>query len=152
MVELKVKGKIQNLQKKEKNKVLRSNFLLTINTNQQYKDDDKHLESDTKIFDEVINDILNHIQEYINIKEGDDFERDVHDADIDYVIERGTKKGQIHTHIMFKFKHNTRIQLNYDKIKERIKQRLGLNNVYMYNKLVRNSGSDNILDYISKYQ
>jgi hypothetical protein len=35
--------------------------------------------------------------------------------------------------------------------KEKIKKDLGLNNIYMYNKLVKNSGSDNILDYINKY-
>jgi hypothetical protein len=40
-VNIKVKGNIQNLKKKEKNeKILSSNFLLTINTNQRYGDDD----------------------------------------------------------------------------------------------------------------
>ena len=52
---------------------------------------------------------------------------------------------------MFKFKHKSKIQLNYDKIKDKIKKDLGLPNVYMYNRLIRNSGSDNILDYINKY-
>jgi hypothetical protein len=61
------------------------------------------------------------------------------------------KKGQLHIHILFKFKHFTKIQLNYGKIKDKIKDDLGLENVYMYNKLIRNSGNENVLDYINKY-
>ena len=41
---IKVKGKIQDLQKTIKNiKPKQSNFLLTLNTNQQFKEDDPHL-------------------------------------------------------------------------------------------------------------
>ena len=67
-----------------------------------------------------------------------------------YTIELGSKKGQLHIHILFKFKHHTRLQLNFEKIKEKLKTDLGLNNVYMYNRLVRNSGNDSIIDYLSK--
>ena len=45
---------------------------------------------------------------------------------------------------------NTSFQ-NYQKIKEAITKRLGLSNIYMYNKLVRNSGNDNIIEYLNKY-
>jgi hypothetical protein len=150
---LKIKGKVQNLEKKEKNKpLMKSNFLLTINTNQQYKDGDEHLNDDIEIFEKCINDILNHIDEYINLPEGDKWDdATIKDADIDFTIERGTKKHQLHIHILFKFKHHTKIQLNYQKIKEAITSRLGLKNIYMYNKLVRNSGNDNILEYLNKY-
>ena len=150
---LKIKGKVQNLEKKEKNKpLMKSNFLLTINTNQQYKDDDEHLNDDIEIFENCINDILNHIDEYINLPEGDKWDdTTVKDVDIDYTIERGTKRGQLHIHILFKFKHHTKIQLNYQKIKDKITEQLGLKNIYMYNKLVRNSGNDNILEYLNKY-
>ena len=48
------------------------------------------------------------------------------------------KRGQLHIHILFKFVHFTRVQLNYAKIKEKINTDLGLENVYMYNRLVRN--------------
>ena len=45
--EIKIKGKVQNMEKKEKNvKPKVSNFLLTINTNQQYKPEDEHLADD----------------------------------------------------------------------------------------------------------
>ena len=150
---LKIKGKVQNIEKKEKNKpLMKTNFLLTINTNQQYKDNDKHLDDDIKIFENTIQEILNKIDEFINLPQGDKWDDEtIKDVDIDYTIERGTKKGQLHIHILFKFKHHTKIQLNYQKIKEAITKRLGLKNIYMYNKLVRNSGNDNIIEYLNKY-
>ena len=125
---------------------------MTINTNQQYKENDEHLDDDIEIFENCINDILNNIDQYINLPENDNWNHETtKDADIDYTIERGLKKGQLHIHILFKFKHYTKIQLNYNKIKETITNELGLNNIYMYNKLIRNSGNDNVLDYINKY-
>ena len=150
---LKIKGKVQNIEKKEKNKpLMKTNFLLTINTNQQYKDNDKHLDDDIKIFENTIQEILNKIDEFINLPLGDKWDDEtIKDVDIDYTIERGTKKGQLHIHILFKFKHHTKIQLNYQKIKYAITKQLGLKNIYMYNKLVRNSGNDNIIEYLNKY-
>ena len=53
--------------KKEKNiKPKQSNFLLTINTNQQYKDDDEHLDNDIEVFDSTIKNLLNNVEQYIN--------------------------------------------------------------------------------------
>ena len=151
---LKISGNKQNLEKKTKNinPLKKTNFLLTINTNQQYKENDEHLDDDIEIFENCINDILNNIDQYINLPENEKWDDEtIKDADIDYTIERGLKKGQLHIHILFKFKHYTKIQLNYNKIKETITNDLGLNNIYMYNKLIRNSGNDNVLDYINKY-
>ena len=150
--QIKIKGKVQDMNKKEKNvKPKHSNFLLTINTNQQYKDNDVHLQDDIEIFDESIKTILNNIDQYINLPETDKWDDDtIKDVDVDYVIERGSKKGQLHIHILFKFKHHSRLQLNYEKIKDKLKTDLGLQNVYMYNRLIRNSGNDNVLDYLSK--
>ena len=151
---IKIKGAVQDLKKKEKNKKpLSSNFLLTINTNQQYKDTDEGLTNDISIFEDTIKDILNSIENYVNLPEGHKWDDDtIKDVDIDYTIERGTIKNQLHIHILFKIKHFTKIQLNYQKIKDKIKKDLGLNNVYMYNKLVRNSGNDNILQYLEKFR
>lgn len=151
--EIKIKGKIQDLEKKEKNeKPKNSNFLLTINTNQQYKDDDEHLKDDIEIFEKTVVSILENIQDYINLPEGTPWDdTTIKDVDVDYTIERGTKKGQLHIHILFKFTHHTKIQLNYEKIKKKITDDLGLKNVYMYNKLIRNSGNQNILAYLDKY-
>jgi hypothetical protein len=52
---------------------------------------------------------------------------------------------------MIKIKHFSKVLLDYDKIKAKICGDLGLDNVYMLNKLIRNNGSDNILDYMDKY-
>ena len=151
---LKIKGKVQDLKKVEKNKnPISSNFLLTINTNQQYKDTDEHLDNDIQIFEETITNILNNVDQYINIPVEDKWDdATIKDVDIDWTIERGTKKHQFHIHILFKFKHFTKIQLNYQKIKDKIKKDLGLPNVYMFNRLVKNSGSDNIIQYLDKYK
>jgi len=51
---------------------------------------------------------------------------------------------------MLKFKHHTRIQLHFQKIKEFFKREMGLKNVYMQAKLLRPSASENILDYLDK--
>ena len=151
--EIKIKGKVQDMTKKEKNvKPKQTNFLLTINTNQQYKDDDENLQNDIEVFDESIKDLLNNIDQYINLPETDKWDdKFIKDFDIDYVLERGQKKGQLHIHIQFKIKHFTKIQLNYDKIKEKIKLDLGLSNVYMQNKLLKMSNNDSIVDYLNKY-
>ena len=154
MSDIKVKGKIQNLEKEEKNKKpIHSNFLLTINTNQQYKENDQHLKNDIQFFENTIKDVLNHIDQYVEIRnEGDNWDDDtIKDIDIDYVIERGTKKGQIHCHALIKIKHFTRLQLNYKKMKQKIQHDLGLPNIYLNNRLVRNSGSETIVEYLNKY-
>ena len=150
---IKVSGKVQNLEKVIKNvKPKQTNFLLTINSNQQYKDDDKHLKDDIEIFDHSINQFLNNIDEYIKLPENDSWnDKLIKSCDIDYTIERGTKKGQLHIHIMFKIRHFTKIQLNYEKIKNKICKDLGLENIYVYNRLLRPNESENVEDYINKY-
>ena len=152
---IKIRGAIQDLEKKEKNKKpLSSNFLLTINTNQQYKNDDlENLQNDIEVFENTIKDILNNIDQYVNLSDNDKWDDDtIKDVDIDYTIERGTIKNALHIHLLLKFKHFTKIQLNYIKIKDKIKNDLGLLNVYMLNKLIKNSGNDNILDYLNKFK
>ena len=150
---IKVKGKVQDLQKTIKNiKPKQSNFLLTLNTNMQYKEDDKHLKDDIEIFDGCINELLNNVDQYIKLPETDKWDDNtIKNVDIDYTIERGTKKGQLHIHIMFKIKHFTKIQLNYEKIKKKICDDLGLNNIYCYNRLLKPNDSDNVQDYLNKY-
>ena len=96
--------------------------------------------------------MLNSIDEYIKLPENDKWDdKTIKNCGIDYTIERGMKKGQLHIHIMFKIKHFTKIQLNYDKIKSKICNDLGLNNIYCYNRLLKNNDSDNVQDYLNKY-
>jgi hypothetical protein len=92
--EIKIKGKIQDMNKQVKNiKPKQSNFLLTINTNQQYKDNDEHLDNDIEVFDSTIKDLLNNVDQYINLPATDKWDDQfIKDIDIDYVLERGQKK------------------------------------------------------------
>ena len=149
---IKIKGNIQDLKKKEVNeKPKNTNFLLTINLNCSYKEDDDKLNDDIKIFDDTTTDILNNIEKYIKIPAGDFNDDKIKSCDIDYTIERGNKRGFLHIHILFRFKHNTKIQLDYENIKKHYCETLGLDNIYMFNKLIRNANNDNILEYINKY-
>ena len=101
---IKVKGKVQDLQKAIKIiKPKQSNFLLTLNTNQQFKEHDPHLKDDIEIFDNCINQLLNNIDEYVKLPEGDVWDDNtIKNVDIDYTIERGTKKGQLHNKTFYK--------------------------------------------------
>ena len=49
------------------------------------------------------------------------------------------KNGQIQIHIMFKIRHFTKVQLNYEKVKIKICDELWLKNVYCYNPLVKSN-------------
>ena len=152
MPDIKIKGGIQQLDKVIKNaKDKTSNFFLTINTNQSYKQDDPNLQNDIAVFEECIKGILSNLNDYVNIDGGiwsDDF---IDDVDIDYVIELGTIKRHIHAHIMIKIKHRTKLMLDYKKIKAKVLSELGLKNIYVNNKLMKKDSSTNVLDYINKF-
>ena len=152
--EIKITSRKQNINKNEINKKpINSNFLITLNLNQQYHKDEhiENLNNDMDVFDGHINEMLNHIEQYIKLPEGVEYNDDnIKDVSADYVIEVGSIKKQVHAHIMLKFKHHTKIQLDYLKIKEFFKNKLELKNVYMQSKLLKASSSDNIIDYLNK--
>ena len=52
---------------------------------------------------------------------------------------------------MFTIRHFTKVQLNYNKIKNKICHDLEVNNVYCYNRLLKPNESENVQDYIHKY-
>ena len=68
----------------------------------------------------------------------------------DYVIEKGSNKGFLHSHILIKIKHTTNVKLDYKKIKSKVCKDLGLKNIYMKNYVSKNN-DQNILQYINKY-
>jgi len=155
MVNMKVKGGISNLDEKAvSSKPKKSFFHLSISTNQKYEPNDKHLENDSKIFDDCINDILHNIKDYVKLPEDHKWDDDhITDAEASYVVEVGKQeKGKrLHCHILFKFVHRSKIHLDYDKIKQRIIDRLGIKNVYMLNRLVRPTDDMNVISYLNKY-
>ena len=94
--EIKITSRKQNINKVEKKKKpIHSNFLITLNLNQQYhKDEHKaNIDDDMEIFDEHINDMLNHIENYIRLPEGVIYNDDkIKDLSADYVVEVGNIK------------------------------------------------------------
>ena len=150
---IKVKGGVSNFAQKTKaEKPRHTKFFLTVNTNQHFKDDDQDLENDTTFFNEVIGDIMEHIDQYLKLPPGDTFDDKVDDVQIDYVVEKGTKKGFLHCHIFLKFIHRTDLKLNYVTLKKKFCDDLGLPNLHMKNIIVKRSSDDNVLEYLDKYQ
>ena len=149
---IKVTGGVTDFSKAEKNevKLKTSNFFTTINTNQVYKDGDPNLAGDTEVFNKLISNICNNIDEYLTFPKGDSFDKNVDDVDVDYAIELGTKMKSLHCHIFFKFKHTTNLKLNYKKMKDKVLSELGLNNIFFSNRVCR-GGHQNIEDYLHKY-
>ena len=91
------------------------------------------------------------INEYIKLPEGITFgEPHIKDVDVDYPVEVGDIKKQIHVHIMMKITHFTKVQWKYIGIKINVKEALGLTNIYCRSKLLKPTASDNILDYWDK--
>lgn len=147
-----IKGQVAKFSQKEKAvPPKQSNFFLTINTNQRFQDDDPMLENDTEVFVGVIQNVLNDIQSYVNLPPEGDWDRDVESVDVDYVVEKGTEKNCLHTHILLKFKHRTKVQLNLQKIREYVCNALGLPSIHLKNMLIKKDNSDNILEYLNKF-
>ena len=67
--EIKITARRQNIYKLEENKKpIHSNFLVTLNLNQQYHKDEhkQNIENDMEIFDQLINGMLQNIDQYIS--------------------------------------------------------------------------------------
>lgn len=150
--QIKLSGNVSDFNKVVKNQQIKqSNFYLTINTNQSYKHVVDGLENDTEVFENVIKDTLGNINEYIILPQNVMWDDDtIKDVDIQYVVEKGNNKGMLHCHALVKIKHITNVKLDYSKIKTKIKNDLGLKNIYFKNYMSK-SNNENILNYIDKY-
>lgn len=129
-----------------------SNWLLTINSNQSYKEDDPHRESDAEIMEEAVVDILNNIKSYIRIEDenGSWSSTSINSVEVDYGVEYGPKQRRLHCHIFVRVKHNTKVKLDYQGIKKAYCDALGLDNCYFDSKLIRTSSEQWVTQYISK--
>ena len=147
-----IKGGISNFERIErKEKLTHSTFLLTLNTNQRYKTDDPHLKGDTQEFDNTLNGIMNNIEDYVKIlTPHDEFNKSVESVDFDYAVELSSKTHTLHAHILVKFSHRTRLQLDFIKIRDVIKKELGLPSIHLNNRFIRSGQVENIIDYIDK--
>ena len=145
----KSKRAMRKWQKKRRNR--RSNFFLTINTNQHFNQHSQEYEQFNNKFKQSLNDIYNNLGDYLKIKEqNDNFDNNVEDVDIKSATEIGSKTGKVHVHVSFNIKHNTLLQLDYDKIKTKIQNDLQLQNIYLNNKVFWNN-SATLESYIAKY-
>jgi hypothetical protein len=146
-----VKGQVSNFAEKKRAVALKhSNFFLTINTNQSYKDNDPNIDNDTEVFVEVIEALLNNIQSYVKLPAGATFDNNITNADIDYVVEKGNAKHMLHCHIFLKFTHTTDVKLDFGAIRKSICESLGLTSIHLKNRMVR-SNNENVLNYMAKY-
>jgi hypothetical protein len=148
---VKVRGGRQRLaEPPPKKKTVKSNFLLTINTGQRYAKDDPHRDSDAQIFEESLHEMCRDLGSYVKVLEGSWDKDHIESVECDVAVEFGPKTQALHAHILFKIKHSTRVLLDYDKIKAKLKKDLGLPSFYLYNRLVKASSSDFLADYLSK--
>ena len=151
-----VSGGVSDFQKKTRkpnpDKIRTSAFYLTLNSNQSYKEDDKMIEQDTEFFDGVMSHVLNNIGDFVTIPEGhwtDDF---IKDTQVQYVIERGNRRGFLHFHSLIKIKHKTQVKLDLKKIREYVSKELGLTGIHIHVRIVKANSEEGILEYIDKYK
>lgn len=162
-VEIKTKNKkkpeiiIEDLNKNlpdpdlKKSKSRRSNFFVTINTNQKMNRYSKQMEDLNNNLKNTMNDIFNNIDEYIIIKpKNDSFDGNIRKIDISSVNEISDKSG-LHSHTSINVLHNSRIALDYGKIRKKVIDDLHLKNIYMLSKIYYNN-SMNLKDYMLKQQ
>lgn len=162
-VEIKTKNKkkpeiiIEDLNKNlpdpdlKKSKSRRSNYFVTINTNQKMNRYSKQMEDLNNNLKNTMNDIFNNIDEYIIIKpKNDSFDGNIRKIDISTVNEISNKSG-LHNHTSINVLHNSRIALDYGKIRKKVIDDLHLKNIYMFSKIYYNN-SMNLKDYMLKQQ
>lgn len=149
---VRVRGRKSAEEKPREAKPKRSGWLYTVSTNQRYEDDDPDLANDENVFAEVVNEICENIGDYLIFKvEGDGFtDEKVQFANSDYVIERGGKTKALHAHILIQISHHSRIHLDFEKIKDRIQEELGVK-VYINGKLVKPTSDHFLSEYLSKH-
>lgn len=150
---IKIRGGRQGKNTEKAPKVKRSAFFLTISTNQRYAENDPNIENDEEVFEDSIKSVLEDLGKYIRFRaDGHTWESGkIHSVEVDYTVERG-RTNQIHAHILIKIKHDSNIQLKYGDIKEKICNDLGLDNLYVNNKLLGANawGGDFLRDYVNK--
>lgn len=149
---VKVKGRRQAKMTEKKVKTKKSCWLVTVSTNMRYADDDEGLQNDELCLSDSVEGILNNIHDYVKFQTADHgwSKSFVKVADNDYVIERGGKTKALHCHMLIRIQHYSNIRLDYDKIKQTIKDDLGLDNVYINAKLVRPTSEEWLEEYIDK--
>jgi len=131
-----------------------SNFFITINPNQRFTDEnDEKFKEFKKKFENVINNIFtwkNLLNNYLIIKD-DNFneERDIRSYKIVYSIELGAQCNCLHAHLIIAIDHYTKLQLDFNQIRETFIKELNLSNIHLYTRIFTDVFKS-IQDYINK--
>lgn len=164
MAEVKTRGKVtvaamddkttkrDKEDKKKQNDLRHSNYWITINTNKRFTGYEEDYQEFVDKFRAVIEEIFDKdLKRYVKINKPDHAYNTQYFKDVssEAVIEKGGKNNTIHAHIMVKFAHRTSITLDYGDIRNKVMNEMGLDSLFMSNKLFRRA-DDNLERYLYK--
>lgn len=113
----KISGGICNSDTK-KTKYNQSNFFVTVNPNVTKK------ELSLRKLDSVISNIFGNVEDYVKVLLADKNVK-YNKIDAEYSVEVGKDKHRVHSHILVRIQHNSKIQLDLTKIRKQLKLELG---------------------------
>ena len=150
-ITIKNRENVPVVKKGAKVKDKRSNFFITINTNQNFNEFSEEYEVFDKKLVKSLNSIYENIKDYVIFKDEKAKWNDVFikEVDIDSATEIGPKSGKAHAHAMIKIKHTTLLQLDYAKIRSTIMTDLKLKGIYINNKVFHDNNLS-LQEYIGK--
>lgn len=152
--EIKVRGRRQAKSTETRpDKIVHSQWLITFNPNiPKFQDSDADLEEQEAILSDACEDLLHDIGSYVKFsKEGHTWSTDViESAQGDHVVERGKRRKQLHAHMLVKISHRSKVSLDYQAIKKKLCEEIGVESAYVNAKLVRASADDFLLAYTRK--
>jgi hypothetical protein len=105
------------------NKFSYSTFFITISTNQRNYDREKLIAALTQIFGED--------DMFYTLLRGDTSKIDKEWSTVQFSAEKGHKKGFMHSHVLVKLRHNTKVQFKYDILRRVLEKELGLEGVHI---------------------
>lgn len=141
-------------EKKTKRQNTYSNFLLTINTNQQVQPTSEEFEPFCRKFRGVIQALMTGATKYIKYKTTDGCSNLIDSINSESTVEVGTDTNpSVHCHSLIMIKHHTKLQLDLAKIRHVVKAAMDLPGVYVNVRLVNRNAACNlqaVLGYIRK--
>lgn len=125
-----------------------SNYYITFNTNKRYTGYEEVFEQKCKELEDAILYVFNNPKpELIVFREGGP--ADIKTLGLEYGIELAPNTNCLHCHMTFKIAHYAKISLDFDYINKAVASQLGLDKVYMFSRMYRDSGA-NLKNYMQK--
>ena len=146
----------QGITKKPKRRLRHTNLFFTINTNQPYNTTDNELKGRaSRKFTAVVRELLSgeKIKEYVKFvnkcKEHFWDPQYVKEAEIHTKSEFGPEKSMLHLHGLISIRHYSCIRVDFELLKERLQEKLGLDGLHIRWQLFFDT-KGKIEDYIEK--